>query len=476
MNITKLLLACFLFSACTNSEQSSYQPLASCYMLERGKTNPEILGLWKSIGNGYLLEAREDSLLLYSYTQSFCYKEKNDYLEGLLNSQSSFRLLHDTLQLYLTDYGEGTENLQTKKDFIRIESLPSPCLTFSEMVQLTPKDQFALYRETMEENYAFQQRRELDWDKLFSSYSDSLKADDSKLFQYMGAIATACKDQHTKIINTEGQSLQYRVTPSALIVQETFEEQNEIKELNQYFNHFFSNNYRLIADSILLGKGKKVLNGKLEWGKTQDNIGYLHIHSFAGFLGREFSRMQQIDSIRKHMKIIIDSLQDTRAMIIDISFNFGGYDASALTIASFFTEEIHKAYDSQVFYDGSYHTEDQVRIYPSKTARYTKDVYLLSTDISRSAAEGFAMMMDALPNVQIVGTPSLGILSGMLGKSIHDYYVTISNQKLLNPAGEYFEANGVAVDIPMEVFKKENVFRGHLEAIKAIGQMSKENE
>lgn len=465
------LAAIFYLIQCHSPAQRNLQALVKCFLPEEDRVNPAIQGFWKSIGNGYILEAREDSLLLYSYTTSFCYKEKNDYLEGLLNTQSSFRMQDDTLHLYLTDYGEATEELQTKKNFIRINALPNPCLTFHEMVQLKASDQFDLYRESMEENFAFAERRELKWKEIFSAYADSLAADTSQLFAYMGAIATATKDQHTKVINTEGQSLQYRVTPSALLVQETFEEQNEIKDLNQYFNQFFSNNYRLISDSILQGKGRKVLNGKLEWGKTRDKIGYLHIHSFAGFLGREFSRKQQIDSIRKHMKIIVDSLQDTRAMIVDVSFNFGGYDASALTIASFFTEEIHKAYDSQVYFQGAYHTEDQVAIYPSETSIYTKPVYVLTTDISRSAAEGFAMMMDALPQVELVGTPSLGILSGMLGKSIHDFYVTFSNQLLLNSEGAYYEAKGVAVDIPWVVFKKEDVFQSHFHAVKEISEM-----
>jgi len=471
MKISRLLFLSLFFAACSSPISKKAHPLANCFLAEEKKVNPQLSGFWKSIGNGYLLEARVDSLLLYSYTQSFCYKEKNDYLEGLLNSQSSFRIVKDTLQLYLTDYGAATEQLQTKKDFIRIPSLPDSCLSFGEMVQLNAMDHLAIYRETMEENYAFTKRREIEWDQLFSTYTDSLNSDSTQLFQYMGAIATATKDHHTKVINAEGKSLQYRVTPSALIVQETFEEQKEVKDLNQYFNQFFNKNYQNIADSILLGKGKKVLNGKLEWGKTTHNIAYLHIHSFAGFLGRDFSRKQQIDSIRKHMEIIMDSLKDTRAMIVDVSFNFGGYDASALTIASFFTDEIQKAFDSQVFYEGSYHKEDEVFIFPSNTSHYTKPVYLLTTDISRSAAEGFAMMMDAIPHVQKTGSPTLGILSGMLGKSIHDYYITISNQRLINPSGEYFEGRGVSVDIPLEVFKKDEVFRGHLEAVKQIREI-----
>ena len=81
------------------------------------------------------------------------------------------------------------------------------------------------------------------------------------------------------------------------------------------------------------------------------------------------------------------------------------------------------------------------------------------------------MMMDALPQVKLVGTPSLGILSGMLGKSIHDFYVTISNQRLINPDGEFFEAQGVAVDIPLVIFEKEDVFNSHYRAVEQISEM-----
>lgn len=99
------------------------------------------------------------------------------------------------------------------------------------------------------------------------------------------------------------------------------------------------------------------------------------------------------------------------------------------------------------------------------------------TDISRSAAEGFAMMMSALPNAKLVGTNTLGTLSGMLGKSISDFYTTYSNQKLVNLNGDFFEVSGVKPDIELEVFEKENIFESHKKAVnnltKLIGEKSR---
>ena len=74
-------------------------------------------------------------------------------------------------------------------------------------------------------------------------------------------------------------------------------------------------------------------------------------------------------------------------------------------------------------------------------------------------------------NVKLVGTNTLGILSGMLGKSIGAFYCTLSNQRLMLPKGKYYEVSGVEPDIKMTVFPKENIFGGHSEAVKNVVQI-----
>ena len=97
------------------------------------------------------------------------------------------------------------------------------------------------------------------------------------------------------------------------------------------------------------------------------------------------------------------------------------------------------------------------------------------TDISRSAAESFAMTMDELPHVKLVGMNTLGILSGMLGKSIGPFYLTLSNQRLINSKGQYFEGKGVPPDIPLNVFSKNQVFDGHKLAVHQLITIIEEN-
>ena len=440
------------------------------FLRENGTVTPIVKGYWKSIGNGFILDATSDSILLYSYTKNFCYKEKNDHIEGLLNDKARFTLRNDTISIYNADFGKKSTSLQIKHDYVRINALPKNSISFSEMQNLGAKKVFSLFIETCEENYAFSKERNLNWRSIKDEFENKItdSTTEKELFKYLGEIVTRTKDQHVKIIAENGQTLQYRITPSAEIVSEVFRNQTDFKKLDDYFNLFFNTNYKNISDSLLHGKGNKAANGKLEWGSLNNNIGYISIYAFDGFAPKGFSRKQQMDSLNFHMEHIITTLKDKEAIIIDISFNFGGFDAASLTLASYFTDKPKLAYISQVYNNGSFYDEAKVYIRPADQVVYTKPVYLLMTDISRSQAEGFAMTMKANSNVKLVGTNTLGILSSMLGKSIGNFYSTLSNQRLLLPNGNYYEVSGVEPDIKLKVFNKENIFGGHKDAVRRI--------
>jgi carboxyl-terminal processing protease len=227
-------------------------------------------------------------------------------------------------------------------------------------------------------------------------------------------------------------------------------------------------NYQNIYDSLLGGEGHKVANGKIEWGLINKKIGYINIHGLTGFASNELPRKQHLDTLDYHLNQAVNALQHTDAIIIDLSFNFGGYDAAGLTIAGYFTDQPVMAYSPFTFYDGEFYKGSDVYVNPSPSINYTKPVYLLTTDISRSAAETYAMQMKALPHVTLAGTPTLGILSGMLGKNIGDFYLTCSNEKYVSPEGKSYEVNGVEADIPIEVFPHGDVFNGHKRAVRKL--------
>ena len=384
--------------------------LEYAFQPSQAKINPLLKGTWKSIGGGYIWDATGDSIRLYSYTENFCFKEQNDYLEGLMNSEAQFRLKQDTLQVFLTDYGASTQKLNTPWLFIREDEVLETCMDRETLQKSNPKVIWTIFLENLQENYAFPQERKMDWGLINHTYQDRITASTShdSLFQWMGEVVLQTQDHHTKIFNKTGQKIQYTRVPSADTVYGAFLNQEEIKDLNEYYGRFFASNYENITDTLLRGEGTKSANGQLEWGMLNERIGYLHVHSFAGFVKTPQPRMRQIDSLQLAMTEAIHALQESESIIVDVSFNFGGFDAAALTVAGFFAERKVLAYTAQVFFEGDYVNSGPVYVFPSSSTPYTKPIYLLTSDISRSAAEGFTMMMKALPQVTHVGTPHFG--------------------------------------------------------------------
>jgi carboxyl-terminal processing protease len=438
------------------------------------KQHSALNGYWRSIGGGYILDATKEKIGLYSYTDCCCYQDENKYVTDLLNTSSVFifNATQDTLSLYLHDLGKRTEQLQTKHVFSRLSALPDNCAPLSDQQKNDPIFLSRLMLETLKENYAFTSERNINWNEIEKSSRQQITASTTKeeLHKIIGEAVKKTKDQHTKII-LNGNTIQYSNVPTGSLVRASFEKQDSIKDFNTYANYFFSNNYKNITNKLLKGKGTKSANNTIEWGSVTDKIGYISIYSLTGFASPELSRKQHLDTLNFYMEQIMKALHDKKAIIIDISLNFGGYDAAGLTIAGYFTNKPVLASTIYQYSKGKFAEGSKMYIQPAEKHRFTGPVYLLTTDISRSAAETFAMSMKALPNVTIVGTNTLGILSNMLGKPIGDYYMTMSYEKYITPDGKMYEVTGIDPDKRIDVFTGANLFNGHSNAVHEIIRM-----
>lgn len=472
--MSKLFLSLMLWVSGLTSLAQSLNPV----VINDGGTrriNVSVKGIWKSIGNSFLLDARTDSIILYSTTSEHCYTEKNDYLTGLLNNSAQFKVdrSKDTLSIYLQNFGENTSLLQSENKYFRLPALPKKCGPLTESQKSNSEYLFNLFWLTLQENYANSSERNINWNEIYLTYRPKISSLSTKhdLFDIMGQIVTLTKDQHTKIIAENGDTKQYRGEPSSRLLKESFESQDTVENYNDYIDKFFQTSYRHISKDILHCRGKKVANGKIEWGDLTPSIGYISIYSFTKFTVNDVPRAQQVDSLNHYMSEIMKAFQGKKAIVVDLSFNFGGYDAAGLTIAGYFTDKQREAYTVYRFQRGKLYRGTTFSVTPASQYNFTKPVFLLTTDISRSAAESFALQMKSLPNVTIVGTNTLGILSSMLNKTIGEFMLTISNEKYFTPNGKTYEVTGVDPDVHLEVFTKENMFNGHRDAVMQIVEL-----
>jgi carboxyl-terminal processing protease len=152
-------------------------------------------------------------------------------------------------------------------------------------------------------------------------------------------------------------------------------------------------------------------------------------------------------------------------MIVDVTQNRGGDDRIARTIASRFTDRKRLAYikhtkggDAQAFY-----------LYPAGSRPFLKPVYLMTSQLTGSAAEVFALAMHALPNVSQVGRRTGGALSDQLKTPLpNGWLLMLSNEIYLDPFGHLYESRGVPPDREIPIFDVTDPARGHAEAVRQV--------
>jgi C-terminal processing protease CtpA/Prc len=123
-------------------------------------------------------------------------------------------------------------------------------------------------------------------------------------------------------------------------------------------------------------------------------VGYVYIGSF------------QTEPGDGNLDEVLINLAPCRALIVDVRNNGGGQITAAEKCAARFTnEEILVGYMRHK--TGTGHNDfsdmEEQRLKPSSGVRWQKKVFVLTNRSVYSAANAFAVMMHALPNVTLVG-------------------------------------------------------------------------
>lgn len=263
-------------------------------------------------------------------------------------------------------------------------------------------------------NYPFISFKKINTDSLYTFYLSKISNyEGDKIYNLLYDILDALKDGHVWFYNPNG----YEIKPHT--------PRRSIKDAYSFSLK--------IVEEYLKSDFHSLENGKIIYGKLNDNIGYVFIKTFL----RDNFNYQKFTEV-------INNLWDTKGIIIDVRSNGGGSDLVSYYVLSHFIKE---PFLSPIWLDRNGNELGHNYIQPIQNY-YSKPVILLQNGTCFSSTEGFICMMRELENVTTLGDTTAGGSGAPVDFTIsYDIKIHLSRYAQLTYQREYIEWNGLKPDI-----------------------------
>jgi len=440
--------------------------LASCASAQTD-TPDGLNGIWMSDGYGMIAEVQDGRARAYQFAGDVCVPEGRRW-ERL----SSFL---DGIDIELQPDGEtvliAAPFAQHRIRANRIAALPAACLAPPAD---TPMGNFEAFAAFFEQNYAFFDLYGVDWQARVNAARSDIRPDmsDRDLFQVMAQMMAPLRDGHLELNGRDGRrdlTFEPNVGRTHRALTATAERNGRSREdeVDAFHEAFWRGN---VQERILQGEGEFAGNKRIQYGIVDGDIGYITLVTLAGYSRGRPDPERDLRVVNDVMEEALQGFQQAavRAVIIDLSVNYGGFDFVSRAIAErFATEPIH-AYTKYAG-DAENPIRTRVMLNPSRGTRFEGPVYVMTSNITVSAGEILTMALRALPNVTHVGEPTRGALSDVLDRTLpNGWELSLSNEVYLDSNGTAWEGQGIQPEWEMSVLPDSNPTEGHFAAIQRL--------
>lgn len=383
-------------------------------------------GVWLSDGYGYLFEVQDNQFVFYELTSISCIQVMK--LEIVDNTVPDLNLnfhmegdqlvITDSMTLYIT---------ATKQ-----ETLPALCENGGTATD-DPELNFEVFWQMFNEQYAFFDLREVDWQAQYDLYRPQVTPETTpdELFALLSNMISPLKDGH---VSLSSDSDEY--TPG--LEPEWLAESGEV--LGDYLGSYLSS-----------GEVTQAADSVLWYTRLSDTVGYIFILDMMSY-GTDESGSLEVAASAIDQALV--ELGDVETIIVDVRFNGGGQDAIALEIAGRFADQSYLAFSKQTRDGDGFTPLMEYQVVPAGEKRFTGETIVLTSGLTASAAEIFVMAMGALPNVTIMGEPTAGGHSDILSRTLpNGWSVGLSNQVYYASDGQVYEGVGMPPDVvvPLDI-------------------------
>jgi carboxyl-terminal processing protease len=413
----------------------------------------KLQGAWRVLGEGSLLEIRDNAVEQFQETPSLCYREQTTTPTDALK-EMTFR--HSAAgeqakaNLHLMPDMPSTYTLE------RITQIPPSCRA------APPTDALTSYRamaEIFSQDYAFFQERHIDWAariKALGPKADGARGDEALQAVLIEALQ-GFNDPHVNLVRlNQGKppALVFNADGSAALamLRQAHAQQTAVPDFDAFQAQWQEQLQNAVQDRLSGGSKGRVLDGAMSWGMLSGNIGYIGLSRLARF-SADAGLQSDLTLIRKEMDSALQAMASSKAIIVDIAVNDGGYDLVSAEVAGSFADMRRLAFTVQQ-QRAQGREAQRYFVTPKGSKPYVKPVYLLTSDRTISAGDTLTLMMRELPHVTHVGQPTSGAMSNLLAKSLPgNFVVTLSNERYADPRGNVYEGRGIPPKVAIEVFK-----------------------
>ncbi|MEO0418776.1 MAG: S41 family peptidase [Pseudomonadota bacterium] len=410
-------------------------------------TGPD--GIWQSQGYGRIMEIQNGQYRIREVTQVSC-------LDGSSGSMSDFTIKldpgHDRMAIL-----EGFDAY----GFRRIGQLPQICLSpDANAASEDPRRNFEVFAQTIEEHFAYFDLAAVRWPELRASLRARLTAESTpaELLMVMEEALEALNDGHGEVSPSEGA------------IEEAPNASEPLQAAAQTEKDYGDFEIAGLVAAHHLETDMTKNSPLIKWGLLSDRTGYLQINImtlYARFpeLQERIDRegfmsvyLQQIDIMTSAERLeretagiaaVMDrAMRDLAGMdriVLDLRFNGGGFDEVGLEALKRFNDK-RRLIASKIACTQAGCTRPLPIHLDSSDDAYTKPVLLLVSPQTGSAAEMFTLSAQALPNVTIAGSATMGAISDAFERTLpNGWTFTISNEEYFDTQMRSFETRGVPV-------------------------------
>lgn len=397
-------------------------------------------GIWRSRGYGNILLIEDDWYTLFEETSISCRKVASGSIEELSHFYEDLAVSPGG-QSFSAHRVTGVARI----GFRRLKTLPLSVANSQRHASKDPVTNFDVFWQTFHEQYALFELKGVAWDQAYHTYRPRINADSSRetLFATMAAMLRPLKDGHIRLHTPWGH---YSAGAQPAIhkrLTRELEDANDDRELASYLGDLKESLREVIHEEYLAGGVRHGGNRLVEWGRLDDATGYLNIRAMAGQSGKSGQPAADLAAVDAVMQKVLGDLRQLPNLVVDLRTNGGGYDGVALRFAAYLIDRKRLAFTKSARQGSGFTGKQAIHVSPVSEP-YRGNLYVLTTELTASAAEIFVLSLLQHPGLTLIGEPTHGILSDTLERHLpNGWHLTLSNEIYRAFNGEIYEDVGI---------------------------------